>query len=398
MTPSIKDNYYALFTDHSGIPGIPRQLDIKLFENQIEGDAFGNENRTSYEWSKPAFPDYELNAQFCLYTKNIEEFRFDYYRYANDFIVSDLFLDIIEKYNIPYTKAPVRIFDATHNKELMFQKRYFFVKFSFSEDVVDFGRSVYEEALSDAGVPIVHKGVRYIKKYDNLVLRPEKINREVFLVKDLKLARHLLCGEAFKADILKHKLYGVIIKRLADFVDFSQNQGELGEEAYQRNKNRQQQSAQITKPATKEFPDGKSNVHIRTLNQEEKLEIDQLATAGKILLTSEVKEEMDELNKLASYVDRQKLKPQTDEKSAYQLGSLYGRLIVEQYGWHWRIVTIDMETAYAVLSPDRHFACKVHQYLYALMTPDKTNNLKLLFNMIADLNKQERVEETTFLR
>ncbi len=392
-----ENNYYALFTDHSGLQGIPSDLDIKVFEKEVKGDAFGDDNRIYYEWMKPAFPDYTLNSEFYLYTKNAEEFRFDYYRYSSNFIVSDLFLSLLDKYAIPYTKGAVRIFDAADNKELEFQKRYFFVKFEFTEHAVDRELSVFEDALSDAGQPIVHKGVHYVHKYDHLVLNPANITHEAFVAKDIKLAFNVCCGDVFREEILAKSLYGIIIKPLSEFIDFAENHGELGQEVYQRNKSSTLRHAAAREAPAKPLISDETDIRFRILNRAEEEEILQLAANAEEMLLAESGEEGETVAKIAWYVDEQKIKKEIDQRKAFELGSLYGRLIVEKHGWEWRQHTAAGEAAYCVVSPDQHFACRVHHYLYALMRSDRTNNLKLLFNMMADLSEENRSGAVTFL-
>lgn len=386
-----------MFTDHSGVRGIPSSLDIKLFETPVSGDAFGDENRAYYEWMKPAFPEYALNGEFYLYTKNVEEFKFDYYRYSNNFIVSDLFLSLIDKYAIPYAKGAIRIFDAADNKELEFQKSYFFVKFDFTQHAVDRKLSVFQDALSDAGQPIVHRGVHYVQKYDHLVLNPANIKNEVFLAKDIKLAFNLCCGDAFREDIIDNSLYGIIIKPMSEFIDFAENHGELGPEAYLRNKSRTSQPKDIREKVVRPAHANKGDICFSDLNKEEEKEILELVAKAEKMLRAETGASEETVAKIALYVDQQKGKSANSQQIAYELGSLYGQLIVEKHGWQWRHLTIDGEVTYCVQSPDQLFACKVHHYLYLLVQPGRTNNLKLLFNMMADLSEENRSGGVTFL-
>ncbi len=394
---TLKEHYYALFTDHSGIPGMPDSLDIKLFETAVQGDPFGDENRVYYEWMKPAFPDYTLKSEFYLYIKKVEEFKFDYYRYSNNFIVSERFLSRIDNYHVPYVKASIRIFYAADHQEIKFQKRYFFVKFEFTKYAVDRELSIFEDALSDAGQPIVHKDVHYVDRYDKLVLNPTNIQHEVFLAKDNKLAFNLLCGDAFREEIISSDLYGIIIKPLSEFIDFSENHGELGQESYQRNKKRQSPSAAVIQESTEPIRSNKPHISFRLLNKDESREIDRLSAAGKGIVMAGSKDDGEILARIAAYIDQHDNKSEIHQRRAFELGSLYGDLIVEKYKWQWCEVNIDHETAYCVRSPDQQFACKVHHYLYALMQPGRKNNIKLLFNMMGDLRKENRSDIVTFL-
>jgi len=391
--------YYAIFTDQSGIDGIPGSLQIRMFENEIQGDAFSRENTVQYEWMKAGFNDYQLKSELSLYSKH-EYLDFDYYRYANNFLVSEDFLNAIAQYNIDYEKSAVRVFSAVGNLELKFRKKYYFVKFRYAEDVVNFELSTFEDALSDKGEPIIHNGVRYVKNYENIVLHEDRIPAEIFLIKDAKLGYNLLCTESVRLSPAVDGLKGLLFVPLEDFMDFKNNNGSLGGDAYQRIKSREVQrerppavNAEDTSGQNKD----KYDIQYRALTAEELAEVERLAGVGISRLTAAGHESDLLIDQMKDYVDTLKSNQTNSEYLAYELGSVFGQLIISQYGWRWMYITVDGEGSICVQSPDKRFACKVHNYLYSLLTTDRTNNLKLLFNMLTDLDKTRTQSQMIFL-
>lgn len=49
---------YAIFTDQSGITGVPNVGDLKIFEKEIAGNAFNKSNYIQYEWMKAGFSEF----------------------------------------------------------------------------------------------------------------------------------------------------------------------------------------------------------------------------------------------------------------------------------------------------------------------------------------------------
>lgn len=140
---------------------------------------------------------------------------------------------------------------------------------------------------------------------------------------------------------------------------------------------------------------------VRALSHEEKEEIEHLAIDAVALLNTHVEGSMSLINKLKEFVSGVKdnsFDVGDVKEVAFKLGSLYGQLIREAYGWKWIHATRDDASAYCVASPDEYFCCQVHVYLYRLLTTSKTNNVKLLFNMMADLQvRNDQKEKYVFL-
>ena len=395
--------HYAIFSDHSGKEGVPVFFEARMFEAPIKGNAFDKENTISYDWMKKGFNDYKLKDEFYLYSKSTD-LDFDYYEFANDFILSETFLALIDKYQVQYAKHPVHIYDAKDNTKLNLRKKYFFVKFDYAKDVVDFENSVYESSMSDKGEPIHHNGVKYVKAYTKIELIEKNIPSEVFLIKDVKLGFNLFCTEAFKADAEKTGIYGVIFVPLEEFIDFTKYSGFLGKETYERLKNRDQLKAINNIPkaenaitVTNSHPPGTPTFVYRDLTEEEEKEINRLIGRAEDLLNTEAPNVVTLLDKLNTYISVLKLEKTQNDDLAYELGSLYGRLVTDQYSWHWIYVTVDGKGAFCVRSPDKRFACKIHNYISSLLTTDKPNNLKLLFHLLDNPAVQETANELTFL-
>lgn len=392
-----KAEYYGIFTDQSGVEGIPGSLQLRMFEAEVQGDPFGRENAVSYDWTKAGFNEYRLKLSFILYSK-VDYLNFDYYRYANDFLISEDFLNVIDQYHVQYEKAVVKVLNAADHRELEHSKKYYFVKFRYAEDVVDFEQSKFEDALSDKGEPILHNGVRYVKNYEKIVLHEDRIPADIFLIKDAKLGYNLLCRTSVKENPAVQQLNGLIFIPLDEFMDFRNNHGSLGKAAYERMKNRgQPKQHDAVQPTAAVDMNRKLPIQYRELTAEERTEVERLAGLGKSRLTATGYKSAWLIDQLAHDVDNLKSNHTNAEYLAYELGSVYGQLISNQYGWHWTYITVDGEGTICVQSPDRYFACKVHHYFYSLLTTDRTNNLKLLFNMMEDLSKAKTQNEITFL-
>ncbi|MCH1624642.1 hypothetical protein [Fredinandcohnia quinoae] len=114
---------------------------------------------------------------------------------------------------------------------------------------------------------------------------------------------------------------------------------------------------------------------------QEKLEIvnidDYLISIDKIKL------------ELAFYRDNKIIEKEVEE-IAFEIGSLYGTFIERKYGWKWRYIEKNDNKGYCVVSEDQKFCCPVHNYIYTILTDtEKSNNVKLLFNMLEVIHKEK---------
>ncbi len=127
------------------------------------------------------------------------------------------------------------------------------------------------------------------------------------------------------------------------------------------------------------------SVFYRELNTEEIEEIERLSNEAKRLISiNENDTEIDVLKKNRDFSNNVDSKNQDlTEKYGYELGSLYGKIIEQKYGWKWYYIEKDDEAFYCVASPNRRACCAVHNYYYSILNDDdKINNSILLYNMI----------------
>lgn len=70
--------------------------------------------------------------------------------------------------------------------------------------------------------------------------------------------------------------------------------------------------------------------------------------------------------------------------AAYALGSLWGDELCRAFKWEWvHLQTEGGFEGWAVVSPDRSYACFPHRFIFAkLADPGSDNSIALLFNMI----------------
>lgn len=112
------------------------------------------------------------------------------------------------------------------------------MKFDYAQNLIDYANSIYEVSLSDKGEPIVHNGVKYIRKHEKIELIDKNIHSEIFLIKDPILGFNLFCTETFKIDVENRGIYALIFVALPDYLDFVKYSGFLGKETYERLKRR----------------------------------------------------------------------------------------------------------------------------------------------------------------
>lgn len=230
-------SYYAIFTDQSGIPGVPNIGDLKMYEDKISGNAFDKSNYIQYDWMKAGFPDYEMKNEFFLYSKEAQ-LNFDFFKWGNNFILSESFIKVLKRGLADYEMSPITILNAETGKEIQLPTQYFFVKFLAVSGIVNYDASVFEDSLTDKGVPLVYNGVRFVKRYDELVLNVSATHSDIFLIKDPILSTNLFCTEKFKETAQQADLKAVMFVPLAEYLDFKKYSGFLGKETYERLKQR----------------------------------------------------------------------------------------------------------------------------------------------------------------
>lgn len=143
-------------------------------------------------------------------------------------------------------------------------------------------------------------------------------------------------------------------------------------------------------------------IKVRTLKSEEMEEIRQLAVLGKKKLELDGSEEdllaIDAIQTALSQFKEHELTAEEIEEISFEMGSLYGSLIEKKYGWTWIYIKKKGITGYCVVSEDKKFCCPVHNYVYFILTErNRTNNSKLLFNMLEVVHEEQVEDLYTFI-
>lgn len=123
----------------------------------------------------------------------------------------------------------------------------------------------------------------------------------------------------------------------------------------------------------------------RPINEDERIEIDQLAAKGLVLIgLQESAESSAILDGIKNYLNN--FESSDDEEitdRAYELGSLLGNTIQKHYGWNWFCVEENTDDSFHCVASNKERACcACHEYIYSILTKQHSNNVKLLFNMI----------------
>ena len=126
-------------------------------------------------------------------------------------------------------------------------------------------------------------------------------------------------------------------------------------------------------------------IEYRPINEDERIEIDQLAAKGLVLIgLQESAESSAILDGIKNYLNN--FESSDDEEitdRAYELGSLLGNTIQKHYGWNWFCVEENTDDSFHCVASNKERACwACHEYIYSILTKQHSNNVKLLFNMI----------------
>lgn len=133
---------------------------------------------------------------------------------------------------------------------------------------------------------------------------------------------------------------------------------------------------------------------VRKLNNEEMDEIKRLSALSQEKLELDNIDDylisLDKIKLKLSYFRDNKINEEEVEEIAFEIGSLYGNIIEQKYGWKWRHIEKNDNKGYCVVFEDQKFCCPVHNYIYSILTDtEKSNNVKLLFNMLEVIHKEK---------
>lgn len=122
----------------------------------------------------------------------------------------------------------------------------------------------------------------------------------------------------------------------------------------------------------------------RPINEDEQIEINQLAAKGLVLIGLQDSAEPSAiLDGIKNYLNNFESADEEETTDiAYELGSLLGNTIQKHYGWNWFYVDKNEDFFHCVASNKERACCACHVYIYSILTKQHSNNVKLLFNMI----------------
>ena len=91
------------------------------------------------------------------------------------------------------------------------------------------------------------------------------------------------------------------------------------------------------------------------------------------------------VKKIAEFIDS--LEKQEIDLSI-PLGVVFGDAIIREYRWEWAVLGHDKPNQFTVVkSPENHYFINPINYLSRIITQKRENNLLLLFNMLASVDK-----------
>ncbi|MDM5248885.1 MULTISPECIES: hypothetical protein [unclassified Lysinibacillus] len=136
------------------------------------------------------------------------------------------------------------------------------------------------------------------------------------------------------------------------------------------------------------------DLKVRTLKSEEMDEIKRLSVLSQekleIVDIDNYLMSLDNIKSALSHYRDNKLIDEEVEEIAFEIGSLYGFIVEKKYGWKWRHIEKNENRGYCVVSEDETFCCPVHNYIYTILTDgNKSNNVKLLFNMLEVIHEEK---------
>ncbi|UPW81835.1 hypothetical protein [Lysinibacillus sp. Ag94] len=137
------------------------------------------------------------------------------------------------------------------------------------------------------------------------------------------------------------------------------------------------------------------NLKVRKLKNEEMDEIKRLSVLSQkkleIIDIDDYLMSLDNIESALSHYRDNKFTDEEVEEIAFEVGSLYGSIIEKKYGWKWRQIEKNDNRGYCVVSEDEKYCCPVHNYIYTILTDaEKSNNVKLLFNMLEVIHKEKK--------
>jgi hypothetical protein len=209
-----------VYTDHSGLNGVPVFLDSRLWENiKDKNDLMAPVTETEdwdcwYEYKKEKFPE---KLYFIVKAPKIS---FDYYNSRSGIIASQIFLDFIKKYTDDISFVPLEVY--SNKMKIISNKKYYFIKFnSYLINGFDYEKSEYTPNISDKNVIMIMNGNPWVAKVKKLVLNEAAVNdKDIFCLHGWIFFNSPFISEKLLKEALEKKLYGIRYVEVNKIVDF----------------------------------------------------------------------------------------------------------------------------------------------------------------------------------
>ena len=200
--------FYLLYSDNSGLNGVPIYLEFRLWENIDEKknlmEPVYNEMVWDcyYEYRKEKFPN---KLYFIVKAPKIS---FDYYPAGSGVIVSKEFFDFLKKYTKDFSYVPLEVY--SNKMKIITTKEYYFLKFnSYLINGFDYEKSEYEKNIANNTVMLMNNQP-WIAKVKKLVLNKEIVNNyDIFCLHGWIFFNKPFISEKLLKEALSNKFYGV---------------------------------------------------------------------------------------------------------------------------------------------------------------------------------------------
>jgi hypothetical protein len=218
-----KKKHYMLYSDHSGLNGVPIFLDARLWEridNKKDLMSSVSENTEWdcwYEYRKEVFPDK------LFFIAKAPKLSFDYYPLGSGLIVSEEFLDFLKKNTDNFSFVPLKVY--SNKMKVITSKSYFFLKFnSYLIDGFDYENSKYTPNIADNGKVMLMNNHPWIASVEELVLN-KAVTKDVdiFCLHGWKFFNKPFISEKLLKEALNKKFHGIRYIEVNKLVDFFAN-------------------------------------------------------------------------------------------------------------------------------------------------------------------------------
>lgn len=182
--------------------GVPIFLEAILKEEFDSKEPMAPKN---YDWASVRGKKYANYPDSLWLICKEKLLLFDYYPFLNGFIISDLFLSVINEFINSDDIEKVSLNVISNKGEKITDKEYFFMRFIEKESVIDYENSQFI-LEKDANLDFVKKMGFGIKKFEKLEI--QVTNKDVFIPQDTTFSKYIFCSEIVKKSMINKRLYG----------------------------------------------------------------------------------------------------------------------------------------------------------------------------------------------